>query len=130
MPEDYCYLMVMAGAQNSSDLIQIAYAYSSKCVYERTIKSDGTVIHDWSCISGWRRLDNSSNANDFKRPGKYYFVNGSNLPDANGYVYIDVIVDKNGSDVIQIGYGVISEKIYRRRLSSGSWGSWKSITFS
>ena len=72
-------------------------------------------------------LDTTANLNEVKTNGSYYVGTGVNAP--GNYFYFEVL-KASSQDVIQVGYAITSDKLWKRTFINNSWSSWKSITFS
>ena len=73
-------------------------------------------------------LASTADLNEVKETnGPYYVSTGVNAPDK--YFYFDVI-KTSSQDLIQVGYSIISDKLWKRTFINNSWSPWKSVTFS
>lgn len=72
-------------------------------------------------------LATTADLNEVKTNGSYYVSSGVNAP--GNYFYFEVL-KTSSQDIIQVGYAIISDKLWKRTFINNSWSSWKSVTFS
>ena len=72
-------------------------------------------------------LPANEDLNNVVTNGSYYVNGGVNAP--GSFFYFDVL-KVSSQDVIQVGYSIIVDKLWKRTFVNGIWSAWKSVTFS
>ena len=109
-----------------SSVTDAAYVYAETSNGE-TVKISKADLA--SVVAGTMRkvLATTADLNEVKTNGSYYVSSGVNAP--GNYFYFEVL-KTSSQDVIQVGYAIISDKLWKRTFINNSWSSWKSVTFS
>ena len=62
-----------------------------------------------------------------KTNGSYYISKGINTP---GDFFSFDVIKSSSTDVIQVGYCITQDYLYKRTYINGNWSVWRKVSFS
>ena len=73
-----------------------------------------------------KTLTSGTDINEFRTNGSYYIGRGVNTP---GDFFSFDVIKSSSTDVIQVGYCITQDYLYKRTYVNEEWGTWKKTAF-